>query len=284
MSSAALALVDGLPSVEVAADDRGLAYGDGVFETIAVVDGRPALWEAHLERLRTGCERLGIPPPRRADVEADLVRLAPRGSGVLRLTVTRGSGGHGYAPPPRPRPRRIARLLPLPQRPAQWWQEGVAVRTCTLRLAAQPRLGGIKHLNRLEQVLARQEWDDPGIVEGLMLAENGELVEATACNVLLRDGGRVLTPPTERCGVAGVMRDHLLQRLAGLGYAVETGRMHREALPGSVEIMLCNSLIGVWPVRSLDGRQRPVSGLAGELQAALRRDGLVALPGGESSP
>lgn len=274
-------LVDGAAAAAVPADDRGLAYGDGVFETLAVVDGEPALWEAHLARLAAGCERLGIPPPAAADLATDVTRLEPRGNGVLRLTVTRGSGGRGYAPPARPAPRRIARLLPLPGRPAHWWREGVAVRTCALRLTAQPRLAGIKHLNRLEQVLARQEWRDPGIAEGLMLAENGELIEATACNVLMRDGDRVLTPPTDRCGVAGVMRDHLLQRLAGLGFRTATATLRREALSGSVELMLCNSLIGVWPVRRIDGRPRPVSGLAGELHSALLRDGLVALPGRE---
>ncbi|PWG63243.1 aminodeoxychorismate lyase [Sediminicurvatus halobius] len=276
--AASVWLVDGEPAAAVPADDRGLAYGDGVFETIALVAGAPALWEAHIGRLQRGCERLGIPAPSRRQLDSDLARLAPSGDGVLRLTVTRGSGGRGYAPPAVPSPRRILARLPLPERPAAWWQEGVSVRVCHTRLASQPALAGIKHLNRLEQVLARQEWQDPAIAEGLMLAENGELIEATACNVLLRIGDRVLTPPTDHCGIGGLMRDHLLGRLVARGFAAATAPLRLETLAPDAELMLCNSLIGVWPVRWLDAAERPVSALAGELQAALRREGLVALP------
>lgn len=271
-------LIDGRPAAALPADDRGLAYGDGVFETIALVDGRPALWDAHLARLTEGCRRLGIPAPAPATLAADLARLAPTGHGVLKLTITRGSGGRGYAPPREARPRRLLQRLPRPERPAAWWRAGVAVRVCATRLATQPRLAGIKHLNRLEQVLARQEWADPEIAEGLMLAENGELIEATACNVLVDDGARVLTPPTDRQGVAGVMRDHLLERLAALGRSTKVTPLRLDALPEDAALMLCNSLIGVWPVHTLNGRPRPLSPLAPVLQAALARDRLVFPP------
>ena len=205
-------LVDGRPAASIAVADRGLAYGDGLFETIAVVDGQPRLLPAHLQRLQRGCQRLGLPPSDQDEWQSDLDQIDLPCYGVLRLSVTRGVGGQGYAPPTSLRCTRIARILPAPRRPSEWWRDGIDVRWCDTRLAIQPALAGIKHLNRLEQVLARAEWQDPAIAEGLMRSTRGEVIEATSCNIIVDAGDRLLIPDTRECGVDGIMQQWLISR------------------------------------------------------------------------
>lgn len=162
-------------------NDRGLAYGDGVFETVLVRDGTPLLWDAHLARLTRGCERLGFPAPQRDELDP-LPARAPAGLSVLKLIVTRGSGGRGYMAPADPEPRLLVQHLPFAPAESRW-REGVRVRHCALRLGIQPRLAGLKHLNRLENVLARDEWSDPDIAEGLLCDSEGRIIEATCMNL-----------------------------------------------------------------------------------------------------
>lgn len=226
-------------------DDRGLAYGDGLFETVLVRDGRALLWEAHLARLAEGAQRLGLSLPGRDRLDR-LPALAGPGERVLKLIVTRGSGGRGYAPPDYPETRlrwRFGDFSPRRER----WQAGVDVRLCRLRLAEQPALAGIKHLNRLENVLARREWSCASIAEGLLCDQSGRLVEATAMNLAWRDGDRWYTPGLAHCGVAGTLRRVLLDE--GLLEAVEG--ITPEALKETAGVVLFNSVQGVWPVMSL---------------------------------
>lgn len=226
-------------------DDRGAAYGDGLFETILLRDGHPLLWDEHLARLARGCHVLGIPMP----AEHDLARpLAQAGSGleVLKLILTRGSGGRGYRPPAAPEARLRWQLAPFT--PAEsYWRGGVRIRHCRLRLAGQPVLAGIKHLNRLENVLARSEWGDDAIAEGVLSDESGRLVEATAMNLFWLRVGRLETPSLARCGVAGTLREALISR--GEIQEVEAGE---EALAQADAVWLGNSVQGVWPVVRLD--------------------------------
>lgn len=226
-------------------DDRGAAYGDGLFETILLRDGRPLLWDEHLARLARGCHVLGIPMPAEHDLA---LPLAEAGSGleVLKLTLTRGSGGRGYCPPATPEPRlrwQLASFTPAESR----WRKGVRIRHCRLRLACQPVLAGIKHLNRLENVLARAEWDDDAIAEGVLSDDSGRLIEATAMNLYWLRAGRLETPSLARCGVAGTLREALISR--GEIQEVEAGE---EALVQADAVWLGNSVQGVWPVVRLD--------------------------------
>lgn len=256
MSSAAPAvLIDGRRRRSLPPSDRGLAYGDGLFETVAVVEGRPRLWGLHLERLRAGAHRLGLPSPPEdlLTAEADRLCRGERGA-VLKILYTAGSGGRGYGRG-HVRPVRIVMRLPVPQHPIAHWRDGVRLRWCQLRLAHQPQLAGLKHLNRLEQVLARREWDDPAIAEGLLLNQNGEVVEGTVSNLFARFGERLLTPPLHECGVAGVMRRRLLELAAAEGVEVAEQALSVERLLQADEVLLCNSLIGLWPVRALEDRQ-----------------------------
>ncbi|MCA1770010.1 MAG: aminodeoxychorismate lyase [Halomonas sp.] len=226
-------------------DDRGVAYGDGLFETILLRGGRPLLWDEHLARLARGCHRLGIPMPEEHDLA---VPLAEAGNGleVLKLTLTRGSGGRGYRPPVSPEPRLRWQLTAFVPAETRWWQ-GVRVRHCRLRLGLQPALAGLKHLNRLENVLARAEWDDEDIAEGLLCDSDGRLVEATAMNLFWQRAGRLETPRLDRCGVAGSLREALMERLD-----IHEVDICPEEVEAAEAVWLGNSVQGVWPVVRLD--------------------------------
>lgn len=259
--------IDGIPAAVVPAQDRGLQYGDGLFETLAVKDGCIVLLDFHLDRLATGCERLGFTMPPATVLKADL-QAAAAGDAVLKLILTRGSAGRGYRPPAGAVPRRILSRHPWPAYPAAWAQDGVRVKVCDTRLASQPRLAGIKHLNRLEQVLARAEWSDAdGLQEGLMLDLEGRVIEGTMSNVFASPGeGVLLTPDLSRCGVAGVMRRHLLEQAAKAGVTTRVGPLPLATLLRAQEIFLCNSILGVWPVTELAGTRYPVGAMTRQAQ------------------
>tara|TARA_Y100000780_G_scaffold126313_2_gene113637 strand:- start:133 stop:966 length:834 start_codon:yes stop_codon:yes gene_type:complete len=250
-------LVNGEPASSLPVSDRGLAYGDGLFETLRAVAGSLPLLQRHLLRLQRGCEALAIPFAR-ALIEAELRDAAQRlGQGVIKLTVTRGSGPRGYAAPSAPQPTRILTAGPAPATdPAR--REGITLFACRTRLSEQPLLAGLKHLNRLDQVLARSEWQSPEFAEGLVCDQQGRPVECTMSNVLIWLDGGWVTPSLEHCGVRGVMRDYLLDTLAAQGVPVVEQSIDMEMLLSAQEICCCNSLIGVWPVVRLGEQRWPV--------------------------
>lgn len=263
-------LIDGKDTDRIAADDRGLLYGDGLFETIAVHDGVPQLWAQHMARLHRDCVRLGIAPPAE-ELLLDEARslCAASEQAVLKIIITRGSGGRGYRPAPQSVPRRILSLHPWPVYPAFCWQQGIAVRLCDTRLGRNPRLAGIKHLNRLEQVLARSEWDDADITEGLMLDTEDRLIEGTMSNVFLIRDGELRTPALEYCGVAGVMRGHVVALAVELGIPCAVMPLELADVAQADELFVCNSLIGIWPVRRFQEREFIPGPLTRRLQQAV---------------
>ena len=253
----------------IAADDRGLAYGDGLFETLRAHRGGLPWWDAHWARLARGAGRLGMTLP-----DPDLVRreagdlLAGTDAGVVKLIVTRGGGGRGYSPARISEPTWALSLHPLPAAAAN----GLALRWCDTRLSIQPTLAGIKHCNRLEQVLARAEWNDPGAAgrdadEGLMLDGEGCVVSATAANLFLWAEGRWTTPRIDRCGVAGICRAWLLSELRA-----EEVRLTRPEVESAEAVFLCNAVRGILPVARLGDRawapHPQVSALRARLAAA----------------
>jgi len=269
-----LTLINGREAAHVSISDRGLLYGDGLFETIAVRHGKLQHWELHLERLTTGCQRLGMPCPPGELLRAE-AESACRGAdqAVVRITLTRGVGQRGYRPPSVPEPTRIVQGLPWPDMPDAAAREGVAIRWCHLRLARQPLLAGLKHLNRLEQILARAEWQDE-YAEGLMLDTEGQVIEGTMTNLFLVREGTLSTPDLSQCGVAGVMRAVILglAKEHGIPHAVEhiTPSMVEQA----DEVFLTNSVIGIWPVARLEARSYVVGGKVTQtLQAAFQSNG-----------
>lgn len=265
-------LVDGQPARSVAVLDRGLHYGDGVFETIAIRDGVAPLRERHWQRLQDGCRRLGIPAPRGEVLGEELGRLAGGAArAVVKVIVTRGSGGRGYSPPQDVRPTRILLRYGWPQIAATHWSDGIAVRFCDTTLGRNPQLAGIKHLNRIEQVLARREWQDPAIAEGLMCDEQGRVIEATACNVFMLTQGALLTPDLSACGVAGVMRALVLELAAQAGLETRIEALGREQLLAADSVFLTNSLVGIWPVRRIGEQRFAIEDTVRELATQVER-------------
>ncbi|UCJ15904.1 aminodeoxychorismate lyase [Pseudomonas sp. MM211] len=261
--------VDGQPATTLPLVDRGLAYGDGLFETIAVGGGQPVLLERHLTRVTAGCVRLRI------DLDAAQLRrelsafCAELGQGVAKLIVTRGDGQRGYAPSAGA-PRRILQAGAMPAYLPQHGESGIRLFPCETRLAEQPLLAGLKHLNRLEQVLARAEWQGGEFAEGLMRDVSGRVVEGVFSNLFLVRDGVLSTPELSRCGVAGVMRAELLEQAQDLGIACQTRDIELNELLAADEVFLCNSLYGVWPVRELQDRHWSVGPLTRKLQAIAR--------------
>jgi len=267
MSGLLAALVNGEECQSVSVLDRGLHFGDGIFETIAIKEGAPLLWSRHLSRLEIGARRLGIALPS-GEVVEKWVTQASRGrnSAVLKLIVTRGMGGRGYRSLPTPSTVLVL-VYAWPDYPAGA-HNGVGVRFCDSPLAHQPRLAGIKHLNRLEQVLARAEWRDE-FAEGLMLDPAGHIIEGTMSNIFVVIRGELQTPDLKDCGVEGVMRGLVLDT-AKAWLPVRVMPIKRQDIMRANELFLTNSLIGVWPITELDGRALGVGPITRRLQATLR--------------
>lgn len=268
-------LVDGVPATTVAATDRGLNYGDGLFETMRLHAGTVGLLERHLQRLRQGCERLTLPYPGDAVIEADIAVLAAGsdGDGVLRLVLTRGDGGRGYAPPPTARGRRIVSLHALPA----FGRAGLSVGICRTRLGRSIALGGLKHLGRLEQVLAAREVAEGGWDEGLMLDDGDQVIEGTRHNLFFARHGGVWTPPLDGCGVAGVMRGLVLEALAASGIPGGEARLRYHELHEIDELFMCNAVAGLRQVSRLEGRDLGVASAVAALRAPLAAAGAAWL-------
>ncbi|MDY7561306.1 aminodeoxychorismate lyase [Pseudomonas sp. 10B1] len=265
-----LSWIDGRPADALSITDRGLAYGDGLFETIAVKAGRPLLIERHLARLKLGCDRLKIAADQ-ALIRSELLAFAAQlGRGVMKLIVTRGDSLRGYAPAPLARPRRIIQGYPPSPYPAAHADQGVSLFACVTRLSEQPLLAGLKHLNRLEQVLARSEWHDSAFAEGLMYDTSGRLIEGVYSNLFLIADDVLVTADLSRCGVAGVMRAELLAQAQTLGIVTEVRDIGIHDLEQADEVFVCNSVYGVWPVREFAQLNWPVGPLTRKLQGIAR--------------
>ena len=265
-----LSWVDGCPAADLPLGDRGLAYGDGLFETIAVRGGRAVLLSRHLARLAEGLRRLAInldPVALEIELQAFFSEL---GEGVAKLIITRGDGLRGYAPPQPAQPRRILLGNPLPSYPAANAEQGVCLYPCVTRLAEQPLLAGLKHLNRLEQVLARAEWQGPEYAEGLMLDLDARVIEGVFSNLFIVHEGVLVTADLRRCGVAGVMRGELLFQAKSLGIPTEITDISLEQLQQADEVFVCNSVYGIWPVNAYAALSWPVGPLTRKLQGIAR--------------
>lgn len=246
-------MVNGVTTSSIDVMDRGCQYGDGVFETMRVFNQEIPLWHRHWQRLKRGCEKLSIAVPDKPALETNLAAVAQNvAHGIVKLVVTRGSGGRGYAVTGNLTPDVILIQADYPNYPDKYWHEGVEVRTCQTRLSHQPVLAGIKHMNRLEQILARNEWQGTGIAEGIMLDYKDNIIEGTMTNVFLVKNGNVLTASLEMCGVEGVMRETVLTILDEEKISYDITNISMNMIMSADEVFLTNSIIGIWPVKKID--------------------------------
>jgi 4-amino-4-deoxychorismate lyase len=275
-------LIDGEARTQVSVLDRGLHYGDGLFETIACKRGRARFLSLHLQRLLAGCERLGIRFDASSQLRDEIRQLASgRDASLIKVIVTRGSAtGRGYGARGDETATRVVMRYSWPQEDASWWNDGVVVRLAVQRVGENPALAGLKHLNRLEQVLARSEWSDPQTLEALVFSSSGLLVSGTMSNVFIVRNRRLLTPSLDRFGVAGVMRRVVLQEALRAGIAREECALTAVDLDEAEEIFVTNARIGIWPVRAIGARTLTVGPVTRRLQKLIHP--LLEVPADES--
>jgi len=243
-------LVNGQITESLPVTDRALHYGDGLFETLLVRGGEPLLWQQHLARLQQSCQRLAIPLDSHA-LALDLATiLADKPDGILKIIVSRGSGGRGYTPPPDPHTTLILQLHPLPTGNELKAEQGVRVLRCHHPVSINPALAGLKHLNRLDQVMASRELQ--GQDEGLMCDPDGHVVEGIRSNLFVLTGQGIVTPDLSRSGVAGIMRALLIDLFTTQGVHVAVRQVGLADIRQARELFVCNSVFGIWPVVALD--------------------------------
>ncbi|MDP0563458.1 MAG: aminodeoxychorismate lyase [Candidatus Endonucleobacter sp. (ex Gigantidas childressi)] len=251
---------NGEPVSAIAVTDRGLLYGDGLFETILVIAGKLSMEDLHWQRMSVGAFRLGI------DIDIEQIKLeshqflhaADAEDVVLKVMLTRGSGGRGYNPAGCTSPCRILSLHPIPSYPGCLPYNGILARFCDLRLGYS-YLAGVKHLNRLEQVLARNEWSDSECYEGILLDSEDLVIEGTMTNLFLVDhDGLLLTPKLNNSGVAGVCRQYILEQAGAWGLSVQERQVSLVEFAAAKEVFVCNSVNGVWPVVACGNNRWPV--------------------------
>jgi len=267
-------LVNGKTEDRISVSDRGLQYGDGLFETIAYRNGVAEFLDAHLNRLSLGCERLAIPFQQPDQLRSELDTICQNLTGddtVIKIIVTRGSGGRGYFSDKDSIPTRIISTHPYPSFADSNYTMGINLRFCDQILSENPFLAGIKHLNRLEQVLARNEWSDPNINEGLMSDSHGNVIEGTMSNIFIVKLGQLFTPKLNKSGVAGIMRAQIMKLASENSLLVKEEVITQKEVNNADEVFVCNSVIGIWPVSHIADTSYQVGPITQQLQHALQQ-------------
>lgn len=246
--------INGIPGSLLTAGDRAVQFGDGSFTTARVVAGEIPHLAAHIERLRTATQRLMIDGVDWAALEVEMTHAATmQVDGVVKAIVSRGEGGRGYSPKGCVSPTRIISVSDYPAHYHSWRQHGVKLARSPVALSRNALLAGIKHLNRLEQVMIRLHLDRTDAHEALVVDTSGMLVECCAANIFWRKGDDVFTPDLSDSGVAGIMRNHIISLLAQSGiYTISVVKQSPEILRDADEVIICNALMPVLPVRQAD--------------------------------
>lgn len=264
---------------QLSASDRGLQYGDGLFETVAIRKGEPRLWGNHIDRLTRGCDLLGIKMPSTADLY-DGIEHAVRQSGVppaycvAKIIVSAGAGQRGYGRQFVDTPTVMFAAFPSSPPPLESYRDGIETVLCTTRLAGNSPLAGCKTLNRLEQVLARSEFIDSAVFEGLTMDADDRIICGTMSNVFVVSGDTIATPSLHSSGVEGVMRRHIIETLTEQGIEIEIRTVKLDEMDNMDEVFVCNSQFGVMPVRRCMQINWPVGEVTKTVMATLAERGI----------
>jgi 4-amino-4-deoxychorismate lyase len=271
-------LINGSFDQTISVFDRGFSYGDGVFRTMKIRNGLPVSWPFHYQKLVADCAVIGIVCPSAELLMGDLQKLFEKElfsedlTQVAKIIITRGEGERGYAPPVITVPTRVVIKSGLPHYAESNFEKGVQLHVCDLKLAAQPKLAGIKHLNRLENVLARMEWREDAIFDGLLLDQAGNVIECTMSNVFARFGSELLTPDLSLCGVSGITRQRILGLGGVLGLNAGVKSLTLAQVLQADEIIICNSLFGAFQVTQINNKIWPQQDLAVKIRAVVAND------------
>jgi 4-amino-4-deoxychorismate lyase len=253
-----LTTINGVVAASLPVADRGTAYGHGLFETMLMSGGAIPLWQRHSSRLVADAQVLGLSISKQTLDEnlnnfVKLLTEQSQCSGVIKIIVTAGTGGRGYASPALTTPQIICQFSSLPDNLQQSRRTGVVLTQCQYRLPDNSVLAGIKHLNRLDQVIARSEWNDE-YADGVMYSSDGLLIETTCANIFVKtaDHGWV-TPELDQSGVRGVMRNLLVEQIfAETGLRVSEGEISQQQLASVSELFICSSVRGLLPVTEIN--------------------------------
>jgi 4-amino-4-deoxychorismate lyase len=261
-------LVNGKQQDNIAIMDRGFQYGDGLFETIEVRENIPIFLEKHLQRLSNDSQRLYLPKLDLELLHSEISQLSQNaGNAVLKIIITRGAGGRGYRQPDEIQPTRILSLHPFPDYPKSFHTLGIVARICNTRLGLNPTLAGIKHLNRLEQILARAEWNDAAIQEGIMRDFNGCVIEGTMTNLFYAKNGELFTASLKNCGIAGIIRGWIFEQMPVIEHD-----FFMEDLIEADEIFICNSIMGICGIQKIENLFFKISDITKKIQLALENE------------
>jgi 4-amino-4-deoxychorismate lyase len=278
-----LSFVNGVAGETIPVTDRGLHYGDGLFETILCLDGKPVLEQRHLERLFRDAARLRIsmdPVALAKELEillAGISALAISTTGVLKIVLTRAQAMRGYAASREAGSQRLLQFYSGLSYPKAN-RDGIRVALGDYHLPENPQLAGIKHLNRLDQVFAHTAIQKPFYQEALLCSTRGDVIEGTISNIFMVKGGMLLTPALDKAGVRGVMRDYLLDVVApklNLTCCIE--RLLLDDVLAADELFVCNSVFGVWPVMALNVKQYAVGEITRQIQQEVNTLGYPAI-------
>jgi len=252
-------LVNGQPADMISVQDRGLLYGDGVFETILCEGGRPVLLAGHTQRLENGCKQLNLPVQDLPTILSDIRQVAEDDDCIVKVIVTRGVRPRGYGYDKQDNScTRIVYRDDLSDISGEYYQTGIDLTQCQHLLSSNASLAGIKHLNRLDQVLARSEWNKE-FQEGVMCTANGNVIEGTMSNIFIESKQQWITPKLDDAGVAGVMRQWIMRNAYHANMECIEDDLKLADLQNAEAIFVCNSVIGVWPVKSFEEKNYPIS-------------------------
>jgi len=248
-------LINGVEKNQLSCKDRGLHYGDGFFETLAVRNGRLLNWDYHWARMQHARDRLFFPDLNHDVIFSEIQKLKKDYNDiVIKLIITRGEGNRGYAISDVSVSRILIRY-PWPNFNKHNETNGIELFSCKTRLAHQPLLAGIKHLNRLENVLARHEWQDDNYAEGIVSCQAGNIIEGTMSNVFIVKDNMLKTPELSNCGVKGVIREKIIKIAEMQKIALSECQMTHHDVNDADEMFMCNSLVGIWPVKKIASKQ-----------------------------
>ncbi|MEH6452338.1 MAG: aminodeoxychorismate lyase [Psychromonas sp.] len=245
-------LINGIETTKIAATDRGLAYGDGLFSTVKIESGVVQLWDYHLKRMQLGAQKLFFPAIDwlllTNEVENLATTLLQHSHAIIKVILTRGSGGRGYSITGCDSPQRILSVHAFPQHYQQWQEQGIKVVQCTQTLSLNRQLAGLKTLNRLEQVLIKHELESINALEGIVCDNNGDVIEACSANVFIYVDKQWLTPKLDHAGVAGVKRQQLLDLAKNAGISIIEKTIKPEHFFTAQAACLTNALMGIVPI------------------------------------
>jgi 4-amino-4-deoxychorismate lyase len=234
--------------------DRAFQYGDGIFRTFVVKSNKPLHWKHHYKKIVEDCLAIKIDPPKEKDLLSDIRSLfKSKKKSVAKFIISRGMSERGYKFDEDIKHNRFLLKANMPSYPKEYFMHGVNLYVCKQKI--QPSiLSGIKHLNRLENIMARQEWKGDLYADGILLNQDGYVIECISSNLFMRKNKTIYTHPLKDIGVKGVTRELILEALPRLGFKVKEIAFDLDSLLIADEVFISNSLFGVWQVKKIKNR------------------------------